>query len=174
LLGFLILVVLSAQGDFRPVGTTISAGPGATGRAISTMLTGIVSFARWPAQSSSTQFCLVGPTRMAKSDLDAFSASAQGAEIVSVQESATTIPASCGILYFGAVERRIIARLVPGTYNRSVLTIAEDDPLCRTGTMICLHAGNTEISFELNLDAISRSRVSVDPRVLRLSRGGMQ
>jgi hypothetical protein len=77
----------------------------------------------------------------------------------------------CDVLYLATLQPASNARLLAAVRGRAVLTVAEDDPTCRGGAMFCLHVRPNDIAFELNLDAVSRSGVTVDPRVLRLSRG---
>ena len=52
-----------------------------------------------------------------------------------------------------------------------MVTIAEADPGCRSQAMFCLLPGKDDLSFELNIDAVARSGVAIDPRLLRMSRG---
>ncbi|MEO7470390.1 MAG: YfiR/HmsC family protein, partial [Sphingobium limneticum] len=45
-------------------------------------------------------------------------------------------------------------------------------PDCGSGAIFCLLYAPQTLSFQLNIDAVSRSAVRIDPRVLRLSKGG--
>lgn len=56
--------------------------------------------------------------------------------------------------------------------GRGVLTIAEADPDCRSQAMFCLLFTPQAATFRMNIDAIARSGLKVDPRVLRISQGG--
>lgn len=53
-----------------------------------------------------------------------------------------------------------------------IVTIAENDPACRSEAMFCLVFLEDAMAFQLNIDAVSRSGVRIDPRVLRMSQGG--
>ena len=56
--------------------------------------------------------------------------------------------------------------------QRGVLTIAEADPDGRSQAMFSLLFRPGALNFRLNIDAVSRSGLKVDPRVLRLAQGG--
>ncbi len=104
--GVLLLLsplMIFAQAAFFPVSTPVPAGADAPGRAIATMVRGIISFTRWPAQPDPMQFCLLGPTRMTDGDLDTLSAGGRGVRVTRVPEGAASVPASCDTLYLGTV-----------------------------------------------------------------------
>ena len=52
--------------------------------------------------------------------------------------------------------------------GRPVLTISDDDPGCSFGAMFCLRARANKVSFSVNLDAIGRGPLRIDPRVLKI------
>ena len=52
--------------------------------------------------------------------------------------------------------------------GRPVLTITDDDPGCSFGAMFCLRARAPGVSFSVNLDAIGRGTLRIDPRVLKI------
>jgi hypothetical protein len=53
--------------------------------------------------------------------------------------------------------------------DQPVLSIAEADPACRGGTIFCLRVLPDRVGFQLSIDAVSRSAVRIDPRVLRIA-----
>ena len=53
-----------------------------------------------------------------------------------------------------------------------VLTIAESDPGSSSEAMFALTFKPAGLSFRMNIDAISRSGLKVDPRVLRVAKSG--
>lgn len=63
-------------------------------------------------------------------------------------------------------------RLIAAVRGNPVVTIAEDDRDCAGGAMFCLLFAPQTLSFQLNIDAVSRSTVRIDPRVLRVAKGG--
>jgi hypothetical protein len=52
-----------------------------------------------------------------------------------------------------------------------VLTVTDDDPDCLRGAMFCLAPRPGGLGFSVNLDAIGRGGLRVDPRVLKIGQG---
>jgi len=50
------------------------------------------------------------------------------------------------------------------------LTITDDDAACIYGAMFCLSNRGMNLSFSVNLDAIARGPLRIDPRVLSIGR----
>lgn len=133
---------------------------------------GIVSFSRWPAIPDAYRLCakgdpgnlrqlfdkpaLVGDRRVVRSAAD-------GGRAPSL--------ADCDILYLGGglseSQRRQWLALAVGN---PVLTISEQDGVCGSGSMFCLDLRGEGVALLANLDAISRSGIRVNPRVLQLTR----
>ena len=65
-------------------------------------------------------------------------------------------------------------RLIASTTGRPVVTIVEADLACRSGAMFCLLYAPQSLSFRLSIDAVSRSTVRIDPRVLRLRKEAIE
>jgi hypothetical protein len=49
-----------------------------------------------------------------------------------------------------------------------VLSIAGADGGCLMGSLFCIASGDTPVTFSANLDAISRSGLRINPKVLFL------
>jgi hypothetical protein len=139
-------------------------------QAVARIVQSLVEYTRWPEARSVVRLCVVGPTAYA-GRLDGLRL-ADGRSI----ERRAVIPGlitagACDAVYMGqlppAAQRQITAQV----RGRGVMTIAEADPQCRSQAMFCLSFMPQAVSFRLNLDAVARSGLRVDPRVLRLSAG---
>ncbi len=138
--------------------------------AVANMVSGIMNFSRWPPPPSQTiRLCVVGPASFAGKLNDEIPSSDRPIKTIHIPLGNPSFSNLCDALYVGGPDNSDRRRLFTAVQGQPILTIAEDDPTCRSGAMFCLHMGQA-LSFELNLDAVSRSRVAVDPRVLRLSR----
>jgi hypothetical protein len=62
-------------------------------------------------------------------------------------------------------------QLIAWVRGRPVLTITDDDAACIYGAMFCLDNKAANLSFSVNLDAIGRGPMRIDPRVLRIGGG---
>ncbi|MBB7467182.1 YfiR family protein, partial [Escherichia coli] len=55
-------------------------------------------------------------------------------------------------------------------HHQALLLIAEQNTECIIGSAFCLIIHNNDVRFAVNLDALSRSGVKVNPDVLMLAR----
>ncbi len=135
------------------------------------MVRGIVQYSRWPDNPRRLRACVVGPADHAEDLIEGRQVAAVGVDVVR-RDVASVQPSECQIVYLGRLgidDARIVTARMRG---HAVLTIAENDPACRSRAMFCLLFEAQSLSFRLNIDAVSQSQVRVDPRVLRLAEGG--
>jgi hypothetical protein len=131
----------------------------------------IISFTRWPSPLQALRLCVVGQAAFAAPLLDV-DVRAGGAAVNAVRKAASDprLGADCDVLYegpFTPAERADVGRAIAGV---PMLTIGEAAPGCIETTMFCLQAGGLQVPFSTNLDAIARSGVKLNPRVLLLGR----
>jgi len=159
-----------------PVGVTLAQSPVAAtadGQAVAVarMVRGILSYSRWPDPVQAIRLCVAGaPLYGARLD-EAASAAGRTIRIRPLAPGEGPVAAGCDGLYLGHMAATSRAQLVAASRGRPTVTIDEDDPACRAGAMFCLSVEPAHLSFQLNLDAVSRGMVRIDPKVLLLSRG---
>lgn len=132
---------------------------------------GIIGYTRWPAQPEVLRVCLAG-------DSEHVEAIRRGADWVSPERQAMVRPlapdedpaADCELVYFGTLAADTRAQLLGQIAGKPVLTIGEGGDFCSAGGMFCLEQDGPLVRFSVNLDAISRSSLRINPQVLRLSR----
>lgn len=160
-------VTLAAQPLHAEMQQIATAGREADGAAH--VVGSILAYTRWPQTPAPVRLCVIGPARRS-GQLDG---ALPGGVVVARREffaNAPDVSAGCDVLYFGEVAQSTIRAAVANARGRPILTIAESDPSCRSGAMFCLRF-DRNVSFALNIDAITRSTIRVDPRVLRISQG---
>jgi hypothetical protein len=138
---------------------------------VARMVGGIFAYTRWPAARSTIGLCITGVADHA-GELDSI---APDAGRPAVQRRALPpgegpLPAHCDALYLGDMDLSQARRLIAAAHGAPLVTIAESDAGCRAGAMFCLLFAPGNLNFRLNIDAVSRSTVRIDPRVLRMSR----
>lgn len=177
----LLPAALLALGDMPPVATgdPLSmpfAMAGATDGAgydpaVARVVQSLAEFTRWPSPENPLQLCVAGPALHA-GRLDGLRlADGRRIERRALAPAAVT-PAICDAVYIGQISFPAQRQLTAALRGRGVMTIAEADPACRSQAMFCLTFAAQAVSFRLNIDAVARSGLRVDPRVLRLSTGG--
>ena len=160
---------LLAMADM-PLGATV-AGDSRYASAAARTVRAIIEYTRWPAQAGPLTLCAAGPTRRG-GRLDAVRL-ADGRAVQ--RREVAPVPSAiggCQVLYIGDVQPLVLRQLIAAARGNGVLTIAEADPACRSQAMFCMVYEPRAVSFRMNLDAIARSGLRVDPRVLRLAEGG--
>jgi hypothetical protein len=156
--------VSPAVAQLEPVA---AAAEPAKAESVASLVGGIISYSRWPTPPRPVRLCLAGSTRHALRISDAQRTAGQSLMIRAVAAGAT--PAGCDVLYLGTMRVAARAKMLAATRGKPVVSIIEDDLHCRTGAMFCLIPARG--TFRLNLDAVSRSQVRIDPRVLRIASG---
>lgn len=146
------------------------AGPGRADEATERLVRSIFEYTRWPSRSDPVRICVVGPARYAERLGSNGLLDGRRIDVRAVDSDAYAVLPACDALYLGDIGVEKVRRWAAGARGKPVVTIAEDDPPCSGEAMFCLiHRRNT-LSFQLNVDAVARSSVRIDPRVFRLSR----
>ncbi|MGU3415694.1 YfiR family protein [Enterobacteriaceae bacterium C34A] len=147
----------------------VFAAPVGQDSAVREMVSGIISYTRWPSLNGKPTLCIFSSSAyvsaLQKGDADTLPYLP-----VAVQNEQEALTARCDALYFGLEpperQQEIIQQLSP----RPMLTLAEQNPDCATGSAFCLQFRPQRVTFSVNLDALSRSGVRVNPDVLMLAR----
>lgn len=166
----LAVVPLTGATDLALVPVASSPGSvfaGPVGRIVQS----ITEYTTWPRRENPVTLCVVGPVSHTDG-LDGLRlADGRLIDRQTVAAAAFT-PGVCDSLYIGRMSLPEMRALTAQARGRGVLTIAEADPDCRSQAMFCLLFTPQAATFRMNIDAIARSGLKVDPRVLRISQGG--
>ncbi|WP_025110545.1 YfiR family protein [Pseudomonas sp. H1h] len=140
-------------------------------QAVTQVVLGILSYARWPVEPAQLRLCIVGPTEYTD-DLVKGTTQATGRP-VAVRRLLADNPAivsECDAVYIGKLTADERSRLFASLIGHPVLSISEGGDQCTVGSLFCLRVGDEQVSFEVNLDSVARSGVRIHPSVLQLSR----
>jgi hypothetical protein len=140
-------------------------------KAVTQVVLGILSYARWPVEPAQLRLCVVGPTEYTD-DLVKGSTQATGRP-VTVRRLLADNPAiasECDAVYIGKLTADERSRLFAALMGQPVLSISEASDQCTVGSLFCLRVSDEQVSFEVNLDSVARSGVRIHPSVLQLSR----
>lgn len=140
-------------------------------QAVTQVVLGILSYARWPVEPAQLRLCIVGPTEYTD-DLVKGTTQATGRPVV-VRRLLADNPAivsECDAVYIGKLTADERSRLFASLIGHPVLSISEGGDQCTVGSLFCLRVGDEQVSFEVNLDSVARSGVRIHPSVLQLSR----
>ena len=137
---------------------------------VARIVTGIVSFTRWPTDPPAIRLCVATPA--AYGDSIAARAPANPArQIVAGRYPLgdTRLETDCDVIYVEQ-DNEAAQRLFQHLAGHPVLSIGGNDDACAMGSLFCLTHTRGVLSFAANLDAIARSGLRVNPKVLLLAR----
>ena len=139
--------------------------------AVTQVVLGILSYARWPVEPAQLRLCIVGPTEYTD-DLVKGTTQATGRPVVvrRLLAASPSIATECDAVYIGKLTSDERSRLFASLAGLAVLSISEADDPCTVGSLFCLRVSDDQVSFEVNLDSVARSGVRIHPSVLQLSR----
>ncbi|WLH78514.1 YfiR family protein [Pseudomonas sp. FP2335] len=140
-------------------------------QAVTQVVLGILSYARWPVEPAQLRLCIVGPTQYTD-DLIKGTTQATGRPVL-VQRLLADHPDivnTCNAVYIGKLSADERSKLFASLIGHPVLSISEGGDQCTVGSLFCLRVGDEQVSFEVNLDSVARSGVRIHPSVLQLSR----
>ncbi|KTB61527.1 hypothetical protein AO066_27360 [Pseudomonas fluorescens] len=140
-------------------------------QAVTQVVLGILSYARWPVEPAQLRLCVVGPTQYTD-DLIKGTTQATGRPVV-VQRLLANHPDivnACDAVYIGKLSADERSQLFNSLIGHPVLSISEGGDQCTVGSLFCLRVSDEQVSFEVNLDSVARSGVRIHPSVLQLSR----
>lgn len=149
----------------------IEDGPTGMSRAVNRMIGGIIAYARWPdgPAAAPRTLCIVGRPQLA----EPLSQTLPGGRQIRARRtsaSAAMAGGTCDIVFLGRMAVAERQRLIGWVRGRPILTLTDDDPHCHYGAMFCLASRPPGLSFSVNLDAIARGPLRIDPRVLKIGR----
>ena len=140
--------------------------------AVSTTVWRIIGYTRWPIEKPPMQICIVGyfPNTWALHKAAELSSPRRKDIIVREWPISETSTTTCNVMYVGEITAEERTQLFQRITRRPILTVGEGAEFCSSGGMFCINEYNRSLRFEANLDAIGRSKLRINPQVLRLAR----
>ena len=77
---------------------------------------------------------------------------------------------SCQIAFIGRSERERVPEVLAALRGANVLTVGEPDRFAEQGGMVRFFLEANRVRFEINLDAVERTRLQVSSKLLRVAR----
>lgn len=154
----------------------VGAGAAAQGNAppasVSTVLAGILSYTRWPAEPQPIRLCLLGRGSIVDElqRSPEIGAAQRGITLRTIA-SAGQLRGACDAVYVSGQEPAAGREVLKAAAGQPMLVLGEGAEFCSDGGMFCLEPSGAAVRFGANLDAIARSGLRVHPMVLRIARG---
>lgn len=152
-----------------PCGIAIGGTLSETDKSVRSIVSGIVSYTRWPAPSGHPTLCIFASSHYVEA-LSSEGPDALPYSPVIIHDDGEALSAECDALYFGSESPTHQLELSQAFQARPLLLIAEQNSQCLIGSAFCLIIDSARVRFSVNLDVLSRSGVRVNPDVLMLAR----
>lgn len=170
---FLASFLIILLGGFAAAGGLHVPTSGAASPDIATqvnrMVSGILGYARWPTPIETYRFCEAGELLYLRDDRDSLQRIfGRGLDIKLLGRDDSAQAAQCDVLYLGNLPPQSRHKFLGVALGKPILTIAENDSSCAGPSMFCIAVQGTEVDLLANLDAISRSTIRINPKVLQL------
>ncbi|SVG33189.1 Uncharacterised protein [Shigella sonnei] len=133
------------------------------------VVSGIVSYTRWPALSGPPKLCIFSSSRFSTALQENAATSLPYLPVI-IHTQQEAMISGCNGFYFGNESPTFQMELTEQYPSKALLLIAEQNTECIIGSAFCLIIHNNDVRFAVNLDALSRSGVKVNPDVLMLAR----
>ena len=141
-----------------------------TDKSVRSIVSGIVSYTRWPSLSGQPKLCIYASSHYTQVLSSEDAQSQLPYTPVIVRNDREALSATCYAIYFGAESPAKQLELISQYQGRALLLISEQNPECVIGSAFCLITEQNQVRFSVNLDALTRSGVRVNPDVLMLAR----
>lgn len=77
---------------------------------------------------------------------------------------------SCQVLFISGSEEKNVAAILTRTENKPILTVGDTPGFAESGVLINLYRENSYVRFEINIEAVRRSGLRFNSRLLKLAR----
>lgn len=132
---------------------------------------GIISYVRWPGDPSRIRLCLIGTNEHEKVIARAIEKTRFKRVVVLDNRTLDQNMDDCNAVFLGNVSEDDWPILNSKIAEQPVLTISGQMERCIVGVMFCLDdKADSRSRFQVNLDAVARAGIRVNPQVLRLAR----
>ncbi|MEN5143498.1 YfiR family protein [Pseudomonas juntendi] len=170
-LSLLLAVLFLCSGPARAETAATAAQAQQRAKAVTQVVLGIFSYARWPVEPSTLRLCLVGPTEYADDLIKGHvQESGRPLQVKRLLADDAQVAQACDAIYIGELDQGQRDKLFERVSGHPVLSISEANDPCTVGSLFCLQVSDQQVAFEVNLDSVARSGVRIHPSVLQLSR----
>jgi hypothetical protein len=136
---------------------------------VPTIVYSILSYAKW--QKTNPTVCIVNNQELTNKFNNTPTTSTNNYKITNI--AATELRnTACNAIVFSTLSPKEEQYLLNNVINFPALTISTNNSQCEEGSAFCLYKRNQQLSFKVNLESVSQSRVHIDPRVLLLAKHG--
>ncbi|MGN6581584.1 MAG: YfiR family protein [Bordetella sp.] len=135
---------------------------------IARIVGGIINFTQWPGPPRKVRLCIATPAVYADLLVRDIEVSTPLASVQYLAAQDTRLDSDCDAVYIEQTGEAGRADLFRRLAGRPVLSITGSGDGCVMGSLFCISNTGAQATFSVNLDAIARSGLHINPKVLLL------
>jgi hypothetical protein len=138
------------------------------------LISGIIQYTRWPSRNDAIRLCVDQNDTDAASIAQYFNERPEDrprvtAHVQRVHGLGVDELLDCQAIYFGKVSPKTLPAQLIQLSSKPILTIGQGEDFCTDAGLFCLIDTKVGVRIGANLDAISRTGLHVNPRLLKLT-----
>jgi len=169
-LGLLALLPALFCSQAAAAHTSAPAEPVPRGDDVARVIGGIVNFTRWPGTQQHVRLCITIPSEYVDVLMREMPATTRVASVQYLALKDARVDTGCDVVYVEQIDHVDGTNVFQAFVGRPVLSIAGFDSGCLMGSLFCFTSVGSPLTFSANLEAISRSGLRINPKVLFLVR----
>jgi hypothetical protein len=130
----------------------------------------IAKFVEWPPTNAPLRLCVVGGNPFGTSLEGVRGKLVNARKLEIAQLGAAGDPRECHLLFIAAGAERNLERINALARGAGILTIGDSEGFAQRGVMVNFFLENDKVRFEINLESVRQSGVSISSRLLSLAR----
>lgn len=133
-------------------------------------LANFFKFVEWPSAVRKYRICVYGSDPFGQSMRILDGMKIRGKVLEVTRPVSVRGIGGCNILFISSSERRRIHALLEEVKNMGILTVGDTEGYAQEGVMVNFYIEARRVKFEINLNSIRRSRITVSSQLLKLGR----
>jgi len=131
-----------------------------------------LKFVSFPSseQNVSVEICLADDNPFGKKIFELSKESINGKKLIISSKKIDDSLKSCNVLFISKNQDKNISKILEITDKYPVFIISENAGLSEKGVILNFYVENERLRFEINIEAVKKAGLTVDPRLLNLAK----
>jgi len=127
-------------------------------------------FVEWPAPVREYRICIYGSDPFGQSMRTVEGMKVRGKMLEVRRPASLSALGDCHALFISSSERRRIHTLLEAVRGMDILTVGDTEGYAQEGVMVNFYIEASKVKFEINLNSVRSSRLTVSSQLLKLGR----
>lgn len=114
--------------------------------------------------------CVAGENPFEKKIINLFEKNIDGKKIIVSEKAIDDSLKSCNVIFIQKNQHKNVLKILEIIHQYPILTIAESAGSSEQGVVLNFYIENERLRFEINIEAVKKAGLTVDPRLLNLAK----